>query len=82
MKFDKKAVMEEKLEGVRGELKELEQKYDRDMVEYEMREKYLKASLTSLQMFLKDFARSKEPQKEAAPFATDKDLGEDDGQVY
>ena len=48
-----------------------------------MRERYLKASLSALQMFMKDFERSKQPPKEVAVFNSDKEgADDDDGQVY
>jgi len=80
MKYDKKAVIDQKLQTVREEIKELDQKYDQDMAKYEQRERYLKSALASLQMFLKDFD-SKDPQREATPFVMEVENGEDDGQI-
>lgn len=67
MKYDKKAVIEEKLQKVREDIKDLDEKYQQDMGIYEQRERYLKSGLASLQMFLKDFD-NKESPKEAVPF--------------
>ena len=47
-----------------------------------MRERYLKASLSALQMFMKDFERSKESPKEGLVLNSDKEGAEDDGQIY
>lgn len=46
MKYEKKAVMDEQLNSVRAEIKQISDKYDQDMATYIMREKYLKASVT------------------------------------
>lgn len=48
MKYDKKTIMDEKLNAVRAEIKEISDKYNQDMATYIMREKYLKASVTHL----------------------------------
>ncbi len=45
MKYDKKAVINDKLDSIQNEIKELNDKYEADLSAYQMREKYLKASV-------------------------------------
>ena len=67
---------------MRDEIKEISDQYDQEMAGYEMRERYLKASLSALQMFMKDFEKSKESPKEGLVLNSDKEGAEDDGQIY
>ena len=60
----------------------MDDKYSEEMTMYEEREKHLKASLYSVQLFLRDdYQKSKEPQKEVSPLNNDKEVIEDDGQI-
>lgn len=71
MKYDKKTVMDEKLQKVKQEINDLDDKYKQDMNVYEQRERYLKSALASLQMFLKDFDTKSSP-REVTPFANER----------
>ena len=60
----------------------MDDKYSEEMTMYEEREKHLKSSLYSVQLFLRDdYQKSKEPQKEVSPLNNDKEVIEDDGQI-
>ena len=52
------------------------------MASFESRERYLKASLSALELFLREYDKSKEPKKEGSILSNDKEGGDDDGQVY
>jgi len=45
MKYGKKTVINERLNSAREEIKQFSEKYEQDMAAYQMRERYLKASV-------------------------------------
>ena len=82
MKYDKTAVIDQKLQKLKNEIKEIDDKYNEEMASFESRERYLKASLSALELFLREYDKSKEPKKEGSILSNDKEGGDDDGQVY
>ena len=44
-KYDKKIIIDEKFEALQNEIKDLDDKYEKDMSVFRTREKYLKASV-------------------------------------